>query len=92
MGAWIEIEEITRRQSLPGVAPLVGAWIEIAVWDVLLTHDLSLPLWERGLKSLVVLRVIPLAASLPLWERGLKSFEDDQRYTLEGRSPCGSVD
>ena len=32
------------------VAPLVGAWIEIAVLRVMFRHSPSLPSWERGLK------------------------------------------
>ena len=35
---------------------------------------LSLPLWERGLKSSAPRRVRGLVRSLPLWERGLKYF------------------
>ena len=35
---------------------------------------MSLPLWERGLKYLLVFLLIRLwIRSLPLWERGLKS-------------------
>ena len=29
MGAWIEIIEVTTKDTGDGVAPLVGAWIEI---------------------------------------------------------------
>ena len=55
---------------LTGVAPLVGAWIEILHLRLFL-HDiaLSLPSWERGLKSrgsnrgLTCLRVAPLVGA-----------------------------
>ena len=33
------------------VAPLVGAWIEITVLNLFISHLLSLLSWERGLKS-----------------------------------------
>ena len=33
------------------VAPLVGAWIEIYVTEIADGQDVSLPSWERGLKS-----------------------------------------
>ena len=35
-----------------GVAPLVGAWIEISLYALHSDSAMSLPLWERGLKSL----------------------------------------
>ena len=37
-----------------------------------LVAQLSLPLWERGLKCLIACRVVVCVLSLPLWERGLK--------------------
>ena len=53
VGAWIEIQGLTPVLYSYLVAPLVGAWIEISrtgsYWD---SEDKSLPLWERGLKSL----------------------------------------
>ena len=36
--------------SLCAVAPLVGGWIEIPMYEVFWTPEASLPLWERGLK------------------------------------------
>ena len=36
------------------VAPLVGAWIEIRNVGIRKQTDVSLPLWERGLKYLCV--------------------------------------
>ena len=36
-----------------GVAPLVGAWIEIISFVHVSLRWVSLPLWERGLKSSV---------------------------------------
>ena len=56
------------------VAPLVGAWIEIAdrhTWGQ--WHTWSLPSWERGLKLVKYLSDVEnLNESLPSWERGLK--------------------
>ena len=54
------------------VAPLVGAWIEIASRHLWNLEMWSLPLWERGLKSRESVRISCGVRSLPLWERGLK--------------------
>ena len=49
------------------VAPLVGAWIEIAGFNDSGEFILmSLPSWERGLKSLATYRYIPSFAVAPL--------------------------
>ena len=52
MGAWIEIRIQYCSHLSNSVAPLVGAWIEIAA-PVSQKQPLykSLPSWERGLKS-----------------------------------------
>ncbi len=60
------------------VAPLVGAWIEIAALYSIKRRKRSLPLWERGLKLKYMLQIARLLESLPLWERGLK-FSRRQR-------------
>ena len=54
MGAWIEIKGNLRRSCIGRVAPLVGAWIEISISLIAFSSPFtaSLPLWERGLKSL----------------------------------------
>ena len=52
MGAWIEIAEIALSTSNEEVAPLVGAWIEIDIIILVRKRYKSLPLWERGLKSM----------------------------------------
>ena len=51
VGAWIEIWQNSISQNVSQVAPLVGAWIEIVYVLLSVVHLLSLPLWERGLKS-----------------------------------------
>ncbi len=58
------------------VAPLVGAWIEIPFLHLLEFMLMSLPLWERGLKSKLQTGIRQVDRSLPLWERGLKSNRD----------------
>ena len=51
MGAWIEMERALSAKHERGVAPLVGAWIEILMSKVCTDAGfLSLPSWERGLK------------------------------------------
>ena len=52
VGAWIEISTVYKCAMCGLVAPLVGAWIEIAGKGCCGAALLSLPLWERGLKSL----------------------------------------
>ena len=93
MGAWIEIEMVAIGSAwLLAVAPLVGAWIEI--WRSPLSYTLlmSLPSWERGLKSVTVSGGNAEAMSLPSWERGLKSVIALTVLLDAGRSPRGSVD
>ena len=74
------------------VAPLVGAWIEIAKKAFIADAIKSLPLWERGLKFLIQPKPDTINLSLPLWERGLKSSNGILITVLMRRSPCGSVD
>ena len=51
VGAWIEIAVSKEYRNACSVAPLVGAWIEIFSLPEMLSVVVSLPLWERGLKS-----------------------------------------
>ncbi len=51
VGAWIEIAFLQLTQAMAAVAPLVGAWIEIQLRNFIDLVFASLPLWERGLKS-----------------------------------------
>ena len=78
---------------MEGVAPFVGAWIEIVVFLVvaILTKG-SLPSWERGLKSECGLKAQHGNASLPSWERGLKWHCGRVQKAAPGRSLRGSVD
>ena len=46
---------------------------------------LSLPSWERGLKSRYKRRIQKIRLSLPSWERGLK-FEKSTKYNVKGTS------
>ena len=52
VGAWIEIVIAVSISDNVCVAPLVGAWIEIKKIYEPNIEDVSLPLWERGLKFL----------------------------------------
>ena len=52
VGAWIEIRNMYDIHDIHDVAPLVGAWIEIAYANRIGQSLVSLPLWERGLKSI----------------------------------------
>ncbi len=79
-------------RSVSLVAPLVGAWIEIAPLSPPFRWTVSLPLWERGLKFLFFLCYLIDSLSLPLWERGLKCISKMLGVGYKRRSPCGSVD
>ena len=72
MGAWIEIDFNSIYIKNSFVAPLVGAWIEIVPIGVSPIYTLSLPSWERGLKSGTWQAILSATRSLPSWERGLK--------------------
>ena len=76
VGAWIEIQQKAKVEKyLKGVAPRVGAWIEICVLTgYCIDDDMSLPAWERGLKSDIEINTKWTITSLPAWERGLKFF------------------
>ena len=55
VGAWIEIWEKKYRYRWISVAPHVGAWIEIQrQYSKKILMDTSLPMWERGLKSVSI--------------------------------------
>ena len=55
MGAWIEMMNMLEEKKMEQVAPLVGAWIEMPKKGTDgITQKMSLPSWERGLKSTVV--------------------------------------
>ena len=73
-GAWIEISILqTADGTILTVAPLAGAWIEIVAGKTgSALPTLSLPLRERGLKSIRPGSMPRLTLSLPLRERGLK--------------------
>ena len=93
-GAWIEINNVHPLTSVTtAVAPLAGAWIEIQRLSEALRASLSLPLRERGLKSLcnvpglLHLHVAPLAGA---WIEITGMFRTSAWEIC--RSPCGSVD
>ena len=50
----------------------MGAWIETLVLSVSRLLTVSLPVWERGLKLMLLLFYVKKLMSLPVWERGLK--------------------
>ena len=56
------------------VAPHVGAWIETLIYVKASFLEMSLPMWERGLKQYPVRMLVDGIESLPMWERGLKQL------------------
>ena len=71
MGAWIEIWITEPVFHMHFVAPLVGAWIEISGTNPQNHQVASLPSWERGLKSGMVIEkavfVIIVAPLVGAW-------------------------
>ena len=53
-------------RRLTEVAPRVGAWIEMGILSVSLNFGMSLPVWERGLKSLLDTIKRPHGWSFPI--------------------------
>ena len=49
-GAWIEIQREGVMHIICLVAPFAGEWIEIAISEIRIDRDKSLPSRERGLK------------------------------------------
>ena len=74
------------------VAPLVGAWIEIAFAIYLGQYTASLLSWERGLKFLPASISFWKIWSLLSWERGLKYLFLAFISISNCRSSRGSVD
>ena len=54
------------------VTPFVGVWIEIVPIEQQLSHSMSLPSWECGLKFHCRFYRFLSLGSLPSWECGLK--------------------
>ena len=52
-GAWIEISAKNKQKNRIKVAPFAGAWIEIFYFILYISHSVSLPSRERGLKSII---------------------------------------
>ena len=50
VGVWIEISVLAEVRSEAKVAPFVGVWIEISDHRSYTSSNVSLPLWECGLK------------------------------------------
>ena len=85
--------EADDRDERHGVAPYMGAWIEMILPEPIKHLNWSLPTWERGLKSGNGTIRPARALSLPTWERGLKSGRRGrQPLVVAGRSLHGSVD
>ena len=92
-GVWIEIAKCTNVRKNWKVTPLAGVWIEIFGISSPAARNISVtPLagvWieilKMGIKNTVCL-------SLPSRECGLKFCCTDERNTIFGHSPRGSVD
>ena len=92
MGAWIETSVLRESLKRLTVAPRVGAWIETTHGYFDAPDIKSLPVWERGLKLMLVKAPVTVSRSLPVWERGLKQAGGHNVFLTFSRSPCGSVD
>ena len=70
VGAWIETCLLGSTPRRTVVAPRVGAWIETVPESMMKVVEESLPVWERGLKLLileVVYTLIPVAPHVGAW-------------------------
>ena len=57
------------------VTPCMGVWIEMSMIAPKDPLNMSLPVWECGLKWYNRQLTLPIYLSLPVWECGLKSVE-----------------
>ena len=72
VGAWIEIEILSKTYTEQEVAPLVGAWIEISQFFTWTMFRFVAPLVGAWIEMCLLTGCSFQLESLPLWERGLK--------------------
>ena len=53
---------------------------------------MSHPVWVRGLKHIILRRLVTIIKSHPVWVRGLKLLITLLKLSLLSRTPCGCVD
>ena len=84
----------SRIRKPAAVAPLVGAWIEMSIFDpIKLDRDHVAPLVGAWIEIVSKAEKTVLESlSLPSWERGLKLEEKLVKSIDVCRSPRGSVD
>ena len=92
VGAWIEILKSAALLLNTNVAPLVGAWIEMIKVKARSKPEMSLPLWERGLKLLNTQDSMEIPCRSPCGSVDWNQCTSLISYWLVCRSPCGSVD
>ena len=74
------------------VTPLVGVWIEIAVFASIAACNTVTPLVGVWIEIGIQYAIQQNLPSLPLWECGLKSVSQWYGWYARCHSPCGSVD
>ena len=93
MGAWIETAIAFILLATASVAPYMGAWIETHQNKVLNIHEMSHPIWVRGLKQIRCYRIAETAWSHPIWVRGLKPEQVKRNWMRSKSRPLyGCVD
>ena len=80
------------RHTLRNVAPLVGARIEIDRFRSVGSGGLSLPSWERGLKSVISFAPFVCLCRSPRGSADWNLLGWQRRRSTSGRSPRGSAD
>ena len=78
--------------SQQGVAPHVGAWIEINKPSCPIPKGLVAPHVGAWIEINNSIQQAAVDRSLPMWERGLKCCRVERYGRCSSRSPCGSVD
>ena len=68
----LKYEFIDCYKGVEYVAPFVGVWIEIIMYNNMKYEETSLPSWECGLKYPIYKTFTVVGMSLPSWECGLK--------------------
>ena len=92
VGVWIETSNNVYAKHRCFVTPYVGVWIETLSETRKIEDEMSLLMWECGLKPLPSGKENIALPSLLMWECGLKLRRAKAYRGCLRHSLCGSVD